>query len=72
MGAAGSGVGGAEEEDAVGAGVDGVEVCDFGCGAAHGVCECLSRVSIGFLMLGFCGIGVLFSRLCLPANDRGR
>ena len=32
---------GAEEEDAIGAGVDGLEMRDFGCCSAHGVCKCL-------------------------------
>ena len=36
---AGAEVGGAEEDDAVGAGVDGVEVRDFGGGARFGVGE---------------------------------
>lgn len=35
VGFGGAVVGGAEEEDAVGAGVDGVEVGDFGCCSAH-------------------------------------
>ncbi len=55
----GTGVGCAEEENAVGAGVDGVEVSDFGCCSTHGVCECLSLVSTKSLKLDSNKTGVL-------------
>ena len=58
LGFAGAVVGGAEEEDGVGAGVDGVEVGDFGGCAAHGVGECLCFVilcaeRVEIRMMGF-------------------
>ena len=41
----GSVVWGSEEKNAVGAGVDGMEMGNLGCGAAFGIRQCLSRFS---------------------------